>query len=85
MYMTNLPDDVMIPDLLLVHVESIELTESAKRDALTWVRAYSTASPDLKDIWRRHIYGNIISCKTYGIPECVRLFTYVYQLIDELW
>lgn len=83
--MTNLPDDVMIPDLLLAHVESIELTEHAKSDALIWVRTFSTASQDLKDIWRRHIKGNIVSCQTYGIPECVRLFSYVYQLIDELW
>lgn len=92
MFMTNLPDEVMIPDMLLDRIEVLlqypignTLGEDAKSDALMWVRSSQNISPYLKGFWRRHIRTNIISCKTYGVPECVRFFTYVYQLIEELW
>lgn len=89
MYTTNLPDDVMIPDMLLVHVErGLQigvLSKQAKDDAEAWVRLNKAAEQDIRDFWVRHIRGNISSCKKYGVPECVEFFGYVYQLIESLW
>ena len=85
MYTTNLPDAVMIPDIMVAHIERGILSEQAKRDARAWVAARAGAQRDIRDFWKRQMRENVVACRTYGLPECVIIFQYVYQLIEVTW
>ena len=85
MYRTNLPDCVVIPESLMDYVEGGGLTDQAKLDAQAWVDERKVSSQFFRDFWREHIREDIRLCKTYGIPEGVRFFTYVLELIEVAW
>ena len=58
MYTTNLPDSVMIPDMLLVHIERGEMSDEARADVRAWVgrsKGYRVVlvMPDTMSVERR--------------------------------
>ena len=85
MYTTNLPDSVMIPDMLLVHIERGEMSDEARADARAWVGRGKSFGPDVRNYWRRQMQENVVACTRYHMHECVAIFSYVCEFIDELW
>lgn len=85
MYTTNLPDAVVIPDALLALVERGVLDDHARAVMTEWAQATAQADDFMRGFWRQHVRSNIEQCQCYGIPECVALFSYVGELIEELW
>lgn len=85
MYTTNLPDSVLIPDMLLVHIEQGQLSDSAKDDVLTWVKRSKSFSPEVRAYWRHQMQENVDACRRYYMPECVTIFAYVCEVIDQIW
>ncbi len=83
MYTTNLPDCVVIPDMLLDLVENDRMDDHAAVRA--WVGETKGASKSLKSFWFKQVDLNISLCKKYGIPECAKFFTYVRSLMDTDW
>lgn len=83
MYTTNLPDGVVIPDALVDYVEDDRLTEDTKRAIRAWV--HTDTSAYLKSYWHRQIDTNIKLCATYGLPECVRFFSYAREQMVITW
>ena len=85
MYTTNLPDGVVIPDMLVTCVERCIVDDQAKSTFKSWVIANVHASEFMKTYWLKHVRINIDLCRTYGIPECVKLFSYAEELIEVTW
>lgn len=85
MYTTNLPDCVVIPDMLLELVENDQMDDEAKDTVRAWVDQTKDASQSLQCFWVKQVDLNITLCKKYGIPECVRFFTYVRSEMDAAW
>ena len=85
MYTTNLPDAVLIPDIMVAHIERGILSAQAKRDARSWVDRHARARRDIRDFWKRQMHENVVACRTYGLPECALIFQYVYRLIEVTW
>lgn len=85
MYTTNLPDTVMIPDMLLAHIERGKLSDDAKADVRTWVGRSKSFSADARSYWKRQMQENVSACHQYYMPECASIFSYVCEVIEEIW
>lgn len=83
MYATNLPDGVVIPDMLVGVVEDEVYTEQAKTTIRAW--ASGSHSQFMQDFWHKQMDENISLCSTYGRPICVKLFSYMRQMMDANW
>ena len=85
MYITNLPDEVMIPESLVKHIDAGTLTGQAHVDAKAWVKVAATYEHGVRDYWKLQIERNVTACRRYGIPECAEFFASVCKLIEEAW
>ena len=85
MYRSNLPDGVVIPDMLVSIVEDGKLDDQAKATIEKWAVVTKDASSFLKGYWQKRIASNITLCERYYIPECAKLFSYVRVVMERTW
>lgn len=85
MYQANLPDGVIIPDMLIAHVERGVLGSEARRDAEAWAGMHANATESFKNNWQRFTHENVLLCQKYGANAEAELFAYLEQQIGEAW
>ena len=57
----------------------------ARADERAWVGRGKSFGPDVRNYWRRQMQENVVACTRYHMHECVAIFSYVCEVIDELW
>lgn len=85
MYQANLPDGVIIPDMLIAHVERGVLDSEARRDAEAWAGTHANATESFKNNWQHFTHENVLLCQKYGANAEAELFAYLEQQIGEAW
>ena len=85
MYVNILPDDVLIPDIMVRHVESGVLGEEARRDIHTWAETNRDLDPQIRGYWLTYLRRNVIACRTYGVPDCAEIFSYMCEVVERVW